>query len=127
MTMMVFGNAPIWEMHENPWDPIPGELPIRVHPDYDLGVPYTFFEYEMDSRMHHMMTDDQMYIPEDARPFPSEKNPHCSSELWRPQEDLKEEDQFRDPNWYPKDTQFNIYNQKSFERESSGKVHREHK
>jgi hypothetical protein len=30
MTMMVFGNAPIWEMHENPWDPIPGELPIRV-------------------------------------------------------------------------------------------------
>ena len=27
MTMMVFGNAPIWEMHENPWDPIPGELP----------------------------------------------------------------------------------------------------
>jgi len=93
MTMMVFGNAPIWEMHENPWDPIPGELPIRVHPDYDLGVPYTFFEYEMDSRMHHMMTDDQMYIPEDARPFPSEKNPHCSSELWRPQEDLKEEDQ----------------------------------
>ena len=36
---MTFGNAPIWEMHENPWDPIPGELPIRIHPDYDLGVP----------------------------------------------------------------------------------------
>ena len=36
MTMMVYGNAPVWEMHENPWDPIPGELPIRIHPDYDL-------------------------------------------------------------------------------------------
>ena len=87
--MMVFGNAPIWEMHENPWDPIPGELPIRMHPDYDLGVPYTYFEYEMDSRIHHLMTTDQMMIPENERPFPSEKNPHCSKEIWRPQEDIK--------------------------------------
>jgi hypothetical protein len=31
-------------------------------------------------------------IPENERPFPSEKNPHCSKELWRPQEDLREED-----------------------------------
>ena len=121
MTMMVFGNAPIWEMHENPWDPIPGELPIRVHPDYDLGVPYTFFEYEMDSRIHHLMVDDQMFIPEDARPFPSEKNPYCSKELWRPQEDLKEEEEFRDPNWYPKDTHFNIYNKKDFARQEAKK------
>lgn len=36
LTMMPYGNAPIWEMHENPWDPIPAELPIRVHADYDL-------------------------------------------------------------------------------------------
>jgi len=62
-----------------------------------------------------------MYIPEDARPFPSEKNPHCSKELWRPQEDLKEEEEFRDPNWYPKDTHFNIYNKKDFAREESKK------
>jgi hypothetical protein len=116
--MMVFGNAPIWEMHENPWDPIPGELPIRIHPDYDLGVPYTYFEYEMDSRIHHLMTVDQMMIPENERPFPSEKNPHCSKELWRPQEDLREEDQMRDPNWYPKDTYYNIYNKRDFKRES---------
>lgn len=58
MTQMSFGNAPIWEMHENPWDPIPGELPIRMHPDYDLGVPYSWFEYEMDNRLHHAMVDD---------------------------------------------------------------------
>lgn len=58
MTQMSFGNAPIWEMHENPWDPIPGDLPIRIHPDIDLGVPYSWFEYEMDSRMHFIMTED---------------------------------------------------------------------
>lgn len=125
MTAMSYGNAPIWEMHENPWDPIPGELPIRIHPDYDLGVPYTFFEYEMDSRLNHLMTDDQMYIPEKHRPFPSEKNPHCSKEMWRPQEDLDEEEEMRDPNWYPKNTHYNIYNKPDHSRDEAGK-HLEH-
>lgn len=110
MTFMTFGNAPIWEMHENPWDPIPGELPIRIHPDYDLGVPFTFFEYEVDARLNYLMVDDQMFIPENARPFPSEKNPHCSKDMWRPQADLDEEEEMRDPNWYPKNTYYNIYN-----------------
>lgn len=125
MTMMVYGNAPIWEMHENPWDPIPGELPIRVHPDYDLGVPYTWFEYEMDSRIHYLMSEDQMGIPEDSRPFPSVKNPNASSHHWRPQEDLIEEDQMRDPNWYPKDTYYNIYNREDHTRPEEGKTRRE--
>ncbi len=116
MTSMVFGNAPIWEIHENPWDPIPGELPIRIHPDYDLGVPYTFFEYEMDSRLHYLMTEDQMYIPEDVRPYPSPKNPHASSHMWKSQENLIEEDEMRDPNWYPKETYYNIYNREDFQR-----------
>lgn len=125
MTMMVFGNAPIWEMHENPWDPIPGELPIRIHPDYDLQVPFTWFEYETDSRIAYAMTKDQMYIPEDARPFPSVKNPHANSYKWRPQEDLIEEDEMRDANWYPKGTNFNIYNKKDFEKPESAKALRE--
>lgn len=125
MTMMVFGNAPVWEMHEIPWDPIPGELPIRVHPDYDLQVPYTWFEYETDSRIHYLMTDDQMYIPEDARPFPSPKNPHAHSYKWRPQEDLIEEEEMRDPNWYPKNTAFNVYNREDFTRADSTKSLRE--
>lgn len=126
MTMMVYGNAPIWEMHENPWDPIPGELPIRVHPDYDLGVPYTFFEYEQDSRLHYLMTEDQMYIPEDARPFPAVKNPNCHSYIWKSQENLIEEDEMRDPNWYPKDTYYNIYNKPDHERQEGHKVLKEH-
>lgn len=125
MTMMVFGNAPIWEMHENPWDPIPGELPIRTQPDYDLGVPFSWFEYEVDARIHQAMVEDQMFIPENARPFPSEKNPFCSKDLWRPQVDLEDEDEMRDPNWYPKDTYYNIYNQPDFEREQSHKDLRE--
>jgi hypothetical protein len=126
MTMMSFGNAPIWEMHENPWDPIPGELPIRIHPDYDLGVPYTFFEYEMDSRMHYLMTEDQMYIPEDKRPFPSVKNPNAHSYMWKSQENLIEEDEMRDPNWYPKDTYYNIYNREDHKRPEHAKALREH-
>ena len=32
----------------------------------------------------------------------------------------------RDPNWYPKDTHFNIYNKPDFEREASSKDLREH-
>lgn len=118
MTQMVFGNAPIWEMHENLWDPIPGELPLRIMPDYDLGVPYSWFEYEMDNRLHHAMVEDQMFIPEAKRVFPSEKNPHCTTEKWRPQQDLREEDEMRDPNWYPKETRYNIYNRKDFQQSS---------
>ena len=126
MTQMVLGNAPIWEMHENPWDPIPGELPIRVHPDIDLGVPYSWFEYEMDSRIHFLMTEDQMYIPEDVRPYPADKNPHCYSYLWRPQEDLIEEEDMRDPEWYPKQTYYNIYNRTDFRRNEDTRTVREH-
>ena len=84
MTSMSYGNQPNFYYMENPWDLIPGELPIRIHPDYDLGVPYSWFEYEMDSRLHTLMTDDQIYIPESERPFPAEKNPHCSGHYWRP-------------------------------------------
>lgn len=125
MTMMVYGNAPVWEMHENPWDPIPGELPIKIHPDYDLQVPYTWFEYETDSRIHYLMTEDQMYIPEDARVYPSPKNPHANSYKWKPQEDLIEEEAMRDPNWYPKNTAFNVYNREGYTRDDSTKALRE--
>ena len=104
MTNMPYGKAEIWEYHENPWDFIPGELPIRIQPDYDLGVPYTWFEYEVDSRIHAGMVNDQIYIPEYEREFGTQKNPHCHTHTWRPQEDLKRDEEMRDPNWYPKNT-----------------------
>lgn len=66
-----------------------------------------------------------MYIPEDVRPFPATKNPNANSYIWRPQEDLIEEDEMRDPNWYPKGTYYNIYNRDEFQRTESGKTLRE--
>lgn len=61
----------------------------------------------------------QQFIPEDERPFPAKKNPHCSKELWKPQEDLREEDEMNDPNWYPRDTNYNIYNRKDYHKPRS--------
>jgi hypothetical protein len=124
--MMPYGNAPIWEIHENPWDPIPGELPIRIHADYDLGVPYSWFEYEQDARMQTVMTEDQIYPPEDVRPFPAEKNPHAYRDLWRPQGDLAAMDEMRDPDWYPRDTHYNIYNKKDYRRPDGESTFREY-
>lgn len=118
MTQMTFGDAELWEHHETAWDPIPGELPIRIHPDYDLGVPYSWFEYEMDHRIQSLMTEDQFYIPEDVRKFPDDKHPHCSKDTWKPQEDLRKEDEMRDPNWYPKETNWNIYQKKDFKKDT---------
>lgn len=119
ISIMPYGKAEIWEYHENPWDFIPGELPLRIQPDYDLGVPYTWFEYEMDSRIHGHMIHDHVYIPEDKREFGTHKNPHCSRGRWRPQEDLKRDEEMRDPNWYPKDTLHNIYNQPDFQKKET--------
>ena len=67
-----------------------------------------------------------MYIPEDVRPFPSEKNPYCSKEMWRPQEDLKEEDEMRDPEWFPNGTHYNIYSKENHSRPENFKELREH-
>ena len=66
-----------------------------------------------------------MYIPEDVRPFPSAKNPHCSSYIWRPQDDIIEEDQMRDPNWYPKETYYNIYNREDYQRPEAERIQRD--
>ena len=71
------------------------------------------------------MTDDQMYIPEDVRPFGTAKNPYASSTKWKPQEDLIEEEEMRDPNWYPKNTHYNVYNKPDFQRSAETKALRE--
>jgi hypothetical protein len=67
------------------------------------------------------MVDDHIYPPEDERPFNTQKNAHCSKDMWRPQEDLLEEDQMRDPDWYPKDTYYNIYQKDDFNRREDAK------
>lgn len=40
--------------------------------------------------------------------------------MWRPQEDLEEEDKMRDPEWYPQNTHYNIYNKKDHQRDGAG-------
>lgn len=58
--------------------------------------------------------EDQFNIPEDERPYPTPRNPHCRKELWKSQDSLQEQEILRDENWYPKNTNYNIYNQADF-------------
>jgi hypothetical protein len=103
-----------YERMDNAYDPVPGEPPLLPQPDYELGVPASWFEYETDNRLHEIMCFDQQYIPEDERVFPVPKNPSCSKDYWKPQSDLMEEDQMENPNWYPRDTINNVYGRKDF-------------
>lgn len=45
---------------DHSYDPVPGEPPLSPMPDYELGTPYTWFEYEMDNRLHSIMVHDQV-------------------------------------------------------------------
>lgn len=77
------------ERMDESYDPVPGEPPVCPMPDYELGAPFSFFEYETDNRLHYLMTADQQFIPESERPFDQGRNPNCTTTLWRPQRDLK--------------------------------------
>lgn len=105
------------ERTDHAWDPVPGEPPYVPQPDYELGAPYSFFEYETDNRLHVIMCQDQQTIPEDERPCPVPKNPNCSAEFWRPQQDIKEEAEMQNPDWTPQNIPYNNYNKKNFYRE----------
>lgn len=99
---------------DHAYDPVPGEPPVCPMPDYEHGTPHSFFEYEVDNRLHTLMSQDQNLIPEDERPCPVPRNPNCTKELWRPQTDLKEDDQMTSPDWFPNNTQYNIYGRTEF-------------
>jgi len=45
---------------DHSYDPVPGEPPISPMPDYELGAPYSWFEYESDNRLHSIMVHDQV-------------------------------------------------------------------
>ena len=108
-----------YDRMDHAYDPVPGEPPLCPQPDYELGVPYSWFEYETDNRLHEAMTYDQQYIPEDERPFPSPKNPHCSKDFWKPQQDIREEEEMENPAWYPKQTAYNIYGKNDYYKEKT--------
>lgn len=50
-----------------------------------------------------------MSLPEDMRPFPTERNPYARRELWKSQEDLAEEQDMMREDWYPRNTKYNLY------------------
>ena len=45
---------------DHAYDPVPGEPPVCPVPDYELGTPYSWFEYETDNRLHEIMVSDQV-------------------------------------------------------------------
>lgn len=69
--------------------------------------------------MESCIIEDQFSIPEDERPFNTPRNPHCRKELWRSQDSLQEQELMKDEKWYPKNTQYNIYNQTDFVKPNS--------
>ena len=100
------------ERLDHVWDPVPGEAPYIVMPDYELQVPASYFEYEIDNRLHHLMTIDQQFIPEDERMFPLPRNPNCTADYWKSQVDLEEQHSMEDDSWRP-DTFYDVYNSPS--------------
>ena len=59
-TYMPFANKTGQERMDHAYDPVPGEPPIAPMPDYELGAPYSWFEYETDNRLHSIMVHDQV-------------------------------------------------------------------
>lgn len=51
-----------YERMDHSFDPVPGEPPVCPHPDYELGAPYSWFEYETDNRIHELMVVDQVFF-----------------------------------------------------------------
>jgi hypothetical protein len=64
-----------------------------------LGVPNTWFEYELEWSTEQVIATDQMNIQEDVRAFGTTKNPYARSELWKSQEQLALEKEMLDPAW----------------------------
>ena len=60
----------------------------------------------------------QQFPPENERPFDQGKNPHCTKDYWRPQQDIKQGEELENPNWYPK-THYNVYNRSDFKGEKT--------
>jgi len=108
----LLGFAPVLESVDYHWEIfLWADPPIKPNNDFDLNVPCTWFEYEQEWWMESNAQEDQFNIPEDERPYPTPRNPHCRKELWKSQDSLQEQEILRDETWYPKDTKYNIYNQ----------------
>lgn len=61
-----------------------------------------------------------MTLPEDERAFPTPKHQNANRELYVPQEKLQEIEYLKDSEWFPENTQYNIYNQKDWKMPPAG-------
>lgn len=59
---MPFSNKTGQDRMDHAYDPVPGEPPVTPMPDYELGAPYSWFEYETDNRLHSIMCHDQVRL-----------------------------------------------------------------
>ncbi|CAD8112635.1 unnamed protein product [Paramecium primaurelia] len=111
------GFAPVRELIDYHWEIFLWSDPmIKPTGDLDLGVPNTWFEYECEWGGEMVGIEDQFNIPESDRVFPSPKNPNCRRELWKSQDDIQEQLEMEDENWYPKGTSYNIYQQADYKK-----------
>lgn len=118
LSMLNVGMAPVLEHIDYHWEIfLWGEPAIHPLVEFDLSVPGTWFEYEEETWQYLNIQEDQCTIPEEQRVYPSPKHPNCSRTLWKSQDDLQEIENMKNPNWYPKGTKYNVYNQNDFVRE----------
>jgi len=116
LSMLNVGFAPVLENVDYHWEIfLWADPPIHPLHDFDLGIPNTWFEYECEWWGEQTMMEDQMNIPESIRPYPTPRNPYARKELWKSQDELQEMINMKEESWYPQ-TQYNIYNQKSFDK-----------
>jgi len=112
--MLNVGFAPILENVDYHWEIfLWADPPIHPLGDFDLGVPQSWFEYEQEWWGEQTMQEDQINIPENIRPYPTPRNPHCRKELWKSQDDLQEMINMQSEGWTP-DTRLNVYNDPNF-------------
>ena len=100
LSMLQVGFAPILESVDYHWEIfLWADPPIKPTGDLDLGVPNTWFEYEMELSNEMNIAEDQMPIPEDIRPFGTPRNPFARNYLWKSQEQIDREKTMEDPNF----------------------------
>lgn len=115
LALMNVGFAPIMENIDYHWEIfLWADPPLKAQNDNDLGAPFTWFEYESEFWGDFQMQEDQFNLPEDLREQVTPRNPHCTAQLWKSQEQLEKEKRMMDADWFPTDTQHNIYSQSSF-------------
>ena len=108
--------SPSKEIVDYHWDIfLWGDIPIKPYHDFDLLVPRSWLEYQLENWQFSNIQNDQMNLPDEYRQFPTERNPHARKELWMSQNHLHEINGMETSTEWVPETQFNVYGKKDFE------------